>query len=130
MVLVWAFLRSYWKEILVALIVAAIAGYWFHLEHTIDSQATQIIQLQTSVDTLKDNNVKLVGVIDANNQAVNKIAEASTATLTAFGTLNSTVSKQSGTLNAALAAVRAEKKPQTCDDTIKYLVDAAKGYQK
>lgn len=130
MVLVWAFIRSYWKQILVALIIASVVGYWFNLVHTIDNQKAQIIQLQSSIDTLKDNNTKLVGTIDANNNAVEKIADASTATLQAFSTLNSTVSKQSNSLAATLAAIKNEKKPQTCDDTIKYLIDAAHGYAK
>lgn len=124
------FLRKWWKEIFIILVIAGGWFYYKHLVNTIDDQRTQIAQLETAKQILEDNNKKLIGAIDANNAAINKLAESTDATKKNFAALGSTVKTQNTNLEARLRAILAEKKPLTCDDTIQYLIDAVKDYPK
>jgi FtsZ-binding cell division protein ZapB len=111
-------------------LIVAVYGYWAHLESTIEGQQKTIVTLQTSVATLQANNEKLNATVQANSDAVVKLAEGTQQTVQGFAALQNTVTARTGTLQSQLRGILAEKKPQTCDDTIKYLIDAAQGYHK
>lgn len=130
MAIVLEFLAGWWKEILVALIVGAAFGYVYHLKSTISDQEISLVHLKTENAVIKDNNAKLEDSIKANNEAIGKLAEGSAATQKAFSTLGTNVKSQVSGLNGKLAQVLADKKPTSCTDTIKYLLDAIPEYQK
>lgn len=125
-----ALLQKWWKPLAIILIIGLIYGYWHHLESTISDQRTEIATLNTANTILKQNNDKLTTSIADINVSVGKLAEGTSQTQASFATLNATVKVQTGSLDQKLRAVLADKKPQSCDDTIRYLVEAAKGYQK
>lgn len=124
-----AFLKSWWKEILIAVIIAAVFGWYHHLTSTIADQKADIARLTTENTIVKENNAKLEASITANNAAITKLAEGAADTKKNFAALGTTVKTQSSTLEARLRGVLAEKKPQTCQDTIQYLLDAVKEYK-
>lgn len=130
MSLVLLFLKSWWKEIAVALLVASAFFYVYHLKSTISDQALQINNLSIENQIVKQNNTKLEASINATNEAIGKLAEGSVKTQKAFNSLNVNVKSQVVGLDAKLAQVLADKKPADCAATIKYLVDAVKDYQK
>lgn len=130
MTLILMFLKSWWKEIAVALIVAAGIFYVENLRSTVADDKVTIGNLTTENKIMKDNNDKLQGALTAQNASLEKIAQGADDTKAKFTALNSSVKSSSANLATTLKGILADKKPQTCQDTITYLLDAVKGYQK
>lgn len=130
MTLVLMFLKSWWKEIAIALIVAAGIFYVQHLRSTVAENAITIGNLTTENKVMKDNNDKLQGAITAQNASLEKIAKGADDTKAKFTTLNANVKSANANLATTLKGILADKKPQTCQDTINYLLDAVKDYPK
>lgn len=123
------FLKRFWKELIIVLVIAAAVLYMRGLYSTIDKQKETIAQLTTANQILKDNNDKLEKTIAANNEAISKMAAGAKETNKAFSTLNTTVKAQTSSLEERLRRILQDKKPQTCEDTIQYLLEAAKGFK-
>lgn len=124
------FLKAWWKEILIALIIAAAALYVHNLNSTIADQTKTISDLKLENTIVKDNNAKLEAAISANNAAITKLADGAESTKSAFEKLNTNVKGQLNGLDGRLKTILASKKPVTCEETIQYLIDGAKEYQK
>lgn len=123
-------LRKYWYLVVAAVAIIVICLYMHGLYTTIDDQAKKITELTTANQILKDNNDKLEAAVKANNASIEKLAQGAAETNKAFGTLTGSVKQSTSDLQKRLQQILTEKKPQTCDDTILYLLDAAKGYAK
>lgn len=129
-----AFALKHWRTLVELLAVLAVVGsIYFYLDglySKIDQQANTIAQLQSANKILTDNNEKLQVALTANTQAIVKMAGATDQTVAAFAKLSTTVKTQSVSLETRLKQIMQEKKPATCEDTILYLIQAAKEYQK
>lgn len=123
------FLRTWWKLIIIVMIIAAGVMWYKHLTNTIEDQREQIASLTTENTVIKENNAKLEASIQANNTAISKLAEGAADTKRNFAALGSTVRSQSDSLEQRLRGILVERKPQTCEETIQYLIDAAKEYK-
>lgn len=124
------FAKNNWKLIAAAVVVGAIAWYHHSLTSEIADQKEKIVSLETANTVLKENNDKLEGVIEANNASIKLLAEGAQQTKKDFATLNSNVNKSAKDLEKRLTGILNEAKPQTCEATIQYLLDAVKGYPK
>ncbi len=123
-------LRKYWKVLLVIIAILAVVLYMRGLYSTIDDQSQQITNLTTANKTLTDNNIKLEATITASNKAIEQMSKNAEKTTNAFANLDKSVRAQTGNLEDRLRRIMQDKKPQTCEDTILYLIEAAKEMSK
>lgn len=122
------FLRKYWQYFLLAAVVGGGWMYYNHLTSTIATQEQTISRLTLENTVVKENNDKLQASIEASNKSIELLAKGAADTKQGFVTLNNTVRTQTSSLNDKLENILADPKPQTCEDTIKYLIDAVKEY--
>lgn len=127
---VFEFLKMWWKPLAGGLIVALAFLYVGHLKSTIADQDKTISTLTLENTIVKANNAKLETALGANNLAIQKLSEGADTTKKAFSTLNTNVTTKLTGLDSRLKSVLADKKPATCEQTIQYLIDASKDYQK
>lgn len=106
---------------------AALWGYVNHLSTTIKLRDQTITNLTTENTIIKANNALLESSINANNEAISVIAAGASDTKAAFASLNKNVQQHIKTLDGRLKDILSEQKPETCEATIKYLLDAAVG---
>lgn len=125
-----SFFTKNWKLLVVAAAIGGAYLYVQNLRSTVNEQREQIATLQLENQIIKENNVKLEAALTASNQAIGKLAEGAAQTKKDFATLNTNVRSQSTKLEERLRQILAEKKPETCEATIDYLIDAVKEYQR
>lgn len=118
--------KHHWKLIIALVVIVLTLAYVAILHGTISEQSNRIAELTAANVTLKENNVRLQSAITLSNTAIDKLAQGADATNKAFKGLNSLVKAQSSDLEARLRIILQEKKPQTCEDTILYLIQAAR----
>ena len=124
------FLKAWWKEIAIALIVGG--GIWYvnHLQNTVDKQKQQLVVQAAQNKVLIENDQVLQNAINATNKSFEAIDKIDKNNKEQFAKLQTVVNSTNTTISKRLAAILVEKKPQNCDQTIQYLIDAAKGYSK
>ena len=123
------FLKDNWKAIVVAGAAIALVLYISALRIEVATKDAKIASLEADVVTLKQNNATLDAALGTQNEAIGKISELAAQTKKGFESLGINVNNQTATLNIRLAEILKDKKPITCEDTIKYLIDASKGYK-
>lgn len=135
------FLKSNWKATLggglALLFVVAVIGYIVALRierSTLTSQITKLtatnVGLEHDKQTLQSNVKTLTDAIGTTNAAIEKLSASAAQTQHNFTTLNTTIHTETSNLAAKLDKQQQEQKPQTCDASIKYLVDAVPEYQQ
>lgn len=129
MTLIWMLLKEYWKYIAVFAVVVAAWVYHNHLTSTISTQRSTITELTVSNAMLTANNLTLQAAIKDTNASIETLYEKTSSTGTAFDNLNKTIQVQNNLLAKKLAALLSDKKPSTCEDTIRYLIEAKKDYK-
>lgn len=123
------FLKDNWKAIVVAGVAIALVLYISALRIEVATKDAKIASLEADVVTLKQNNATLDSALSTQNDAIGKISDLAAQTKKGFEALGINVNNQTTTLNTRLAEILKDKKPITCEDTIKYLIDASKGYK-
>lgn len=121
--------KDNWKVIAWAGVAIALVIYVSALRIEIATKDSDIASLKADVATLRQNNATLDAALGTQNAAIGKISELSAQTKKGFEALGINVNNQTTTLNTRLAEILKDKKPITCEDTIKYLIDASKGYK-
>ena len=125
-----SFLSDNWKAIVIGLLVAGAIFYVQALRVDIAHKETEIVGLKHDVEVLTTNNATLTTALDTQNGAIGKISDLATATQKGFQQLGVNINQQSVALDARLQSILKDKKPITCDDTIKYLIEARKGFKQ
>ena len=123
-------LKTFWKEIAIAIFVLGFAWYVRHLYITVQEQTLTIKIVQAENKILRDNESKLLGAMNATTKSFEKIDGITQQINDRFKTLNNQISSTTNTLNNQLTSILNEQKPIDCPATINYLIDAAKGYAK
>jgi type II secretory pathway pseudopilin PulG len=77
---------------------------------------------------LRNENQQLTNHIAATDAALSKISQLATSTQHQFDVLNGTIEQQNAALETQLAGITKQQPPQTCNDTITYLIDAVKDF--
>lgn len=124
------YVKDNWKLVSLIIVGLIIFAYVEMLRIDILQKENQIIKLQADNATLQHNVDTLEGAIKSQNVAIDKIDALAKITQQSFSKLGVDVANQGASLNTTLVNILKEKKPVTCDDTIKYLIEARKGYAK
>jgi len=131
------FLRKHWRGVLVAVVLGSAALYVLNLKNTIADQRIKLADAEQkltvceqNVATLRDSNAKLEKSISDTNQIVSKFEDANTITKQQFDTLKANAEANTRKLNQQLQTIMKDKKPQTCDEAIRYLIQGQKEYAK
>lgn len=128
--IVLKFLAKWWKEIFIALVLIGAVFYVRHLQSTVEDQRNTIAQMQSANQILKDSNKKLTDTVTANNKTIDELHKGADQTKAAFEKLNAQVEHQTQVLSKRLQDVLSRPVPVTCDDTIKYMIDAVPTYKQ
>ncbi len=124
------FAKDNWKVLAVAVAAIILLVYVESLRVDILQKENQITKLQADNATLQHNVDTLEGSLKFQNAAIDKIDGLAKLTQQSFSKLGVDVANQGSSLNNTLTNILKEKKPVTCEDTIKYLIEAQKGYAK
>lgn len=129
------FLQEYWRETLIVLLIIGAGMYVLRLNLTIEDQQEIIKQKdeqlainKVNIENLMKNITTLeAGIKDANN-VVEKFDKFSAETKKKFGELNRNVNQSNRSITERIRVIYKEKKPETCEAAIQYLIDANKEY--
>ncbi len=124
------FLMSWWKEILIALVIIAGVLYVRNLQNTVEEQRTEITNLATANQVLTDSNKVLTNTVTANNKTIDELSKGADKTKREFDKLNIQVEHQTTVLTKRLKDIMSRKAPVTCDDTITYMLEAVPTYKQ
>jgi predicted transcriptional regulator len=128
--LIFSFIQKFWLPILVTIVVGYGVWYVNNLRNTVESQKRDIAELQVQKAALQASNDQLAASIQVSNAAINEIRKLAPNTKQEFAKLQATVSSQSDALAARIKQILADKKPQTCEETIHYLINAQGEYKR
>lgn len=128
---------NYKKIIAIVVVLGGVFVYWNYMTSKIKTQATEIVLLtqqrdilSASLQTAIDGNKLLSDTIERTNEQISLLSLATASSSAAFANLNTAVTSQTGRLAGRLDAVMKQQKPVTCEDTIRYLIDAAKEFKQ
>ena len=130
MSIILGFLTSNWKAILIGIVLLGGVAYVEGLRVEVSHQATEITTLKADNKTLTDNNTKLEGAITVSNKALDASDKAAKAAAADFAAIQHNILQQQTALKQQLANILHQKDPQTCNDSILFLIDNVKGYAK
>lgn len=129
--------RKHWKMMLAGVVIAIPLFYVWKLNHTIAEQQLIITKQQATIaqdlidiNILKQNTATLESAIKDANAMIAKFDKFSADTNATFNKINQNVTIQQTKLSKQLQDILHEKTPLTCEESIKYLIDAVKGYAK
>ena len=130
-------LATNWKAIVILVLVVALGLYIFALRTELalakakeQSSSIRVDQYAVANAQLENQNKALQTHITQTDSALTKISSMATDTQRKLDVLNGTIIQQNAALEQQLATVMAQPVPQTCPDTITYLIDAVKDYPK
>lgn len=124
------FFLSWWKEILIALVIIGAIWYVKNLQDTVKDQQVTIGSLTIANQVLTDSNKVLTKTVTANNETIAELGKGAENTKREFQKLNADVEHKSRVLNGRLKAIMANKAPVTCEATINYMLEAAPSYKR
>lgn len=132
-----AFIVKNWQYVLLLAILASGFFYWQSLKHQIadlktalETKEREVATLQLQVQTCEANFNGLVGSLEAQNDALGKIDETIKKSQQDWKKLANTITTSNAVLDRRLREILNDKKPESCEEAIRYLLDARKGYPK
>lgn len=116
-------LPYYWKEIVV--VSAALAALWYvyELKSTITEQTKQLEINKVNLAVLTANSARLEAAVRDSNEIVKRFDKFTEDTQKQFAGLNKDVDTRNQALTSQIQRILREKKPQTCQEAIDYLID-------
>lgn len=123
-------LMKWWKEILIALVIIGAILYVRNLQNTVEEQRTKITNLTTANQVLTDSNKVLTNTVTANNKTIEEMSKGADQTKKEFAKLNVQVAQQTSVLTKRLKDIMSRKAPETCEDTIKYMLEVVPTYKQ
>lgn len=128
MSIVYSFLKAWWKEIFIVLVILGAVGYVRNLQLTVERQAVTIAQMDIVKNTLIQSNETLTATIKQNSRALAELSEGAAFTKEEFAKLNGRVAGQTQEIADRLKGILNKPAPVTCEDTIDYMIDAVPTY--
>ncbi len=95
----------------------------FGLGYKLNEISNQNIQLRSENTTVQANYDKLTDHIKVINSAITDLSQQTNVTVADFNKLQTNVSSQVQTIRQRLDQLNTIKKPETCEQTIKFLID-------
>lgn len=128
MTVILKWMLSNWKLVAGGVVVLLVLTYIKALQLQISSQTKQLVDLASEVATCKQNVDTLSRGIDVQNEAIAATDSQFQRSEAEFKQLEKTISRQVKQIEQ-FKRVLAEPKPATCEETIKYLIEARKEYR-
>lgn len=129
------FFREYWREAIVVVLITGALAFVLRQHLTIKDQAQAIKEKEeqlaiahTNIQNLMNNTTKLENALKDANKMVERFDRFSSETKFKFNQLNQNVSSNNQSLTNQIQDILREKKPQTCEEAIQYLIDANREY--
>jgi len=133
----WTIIKKFWPYILIGLAILGVYFYWQgllgdikDLNAEIGRKNTEIATLETRLSTCEANFAGVKGSLDVQNSALGKIDGLLKKNQNDWKALVGKIDSSNDELSKRLAGILQEKKPETCEAAIKYLLDARVGYPK
>lgn len=131
------YVKTHRRTIAVVVVVAIPVFYIWHLHATINTQQTTIATQQATIaradadiKILKDNASTLESAVTDANAMISMFDKFSRDTKITFDKMNQTSVRQNAALALKIQTILTETPPLTCEESIQYLISAAKGYAK
>ena len=119
------FVLKHWKPLLVIGILAGLYFYRLHLLNTIGDLEDQLQLAQSNLVTCQANQVKLQSGIDRQNDEIERWAEIGREQGEKLAELEGKLTERQKVIDTRVREVLTGKKPENCDDAIKYLIQSA-----
>lgn len=126
----WAFTIAHPKEIFVIGALLALLGFVAKQHFDTVAAEQKLAVCEANSKTLAENNAKLTQAVNDANDMVNRFEKFTSDTKTRFDSLTKGVDLSNKALATQLQSILKEKRPQTCEEAIQYLIDAQKEYAK
>lgn len=123
-------LKTYWKPILLVVIVGGSLMYIHHLRDVVSEQNITITRDNTQLQQAADANKVLRDQIDSLNVTITQWSDLSKKQQDQVNDLSSRLQTQHQNTQNQVNLILKDKKPATCDDAIEYLIQAGMGYKK
>jgi hypothetical protein len=126
--LIVEFVKANWKLLLSGGLILVLVLYVEGLRLDNAHQATKIETLASEVATLSSDNDSLKASIVVANAALDVTNAAASKAAADFARMHGVIQQQNVDLQKQLDAIMATKDPATCNDSIIYLINNAKGF--
>jgi len=114
-------LKSYWKEVLVAILVATLLGVIHFKNNKLDTQNTTILQLQEDLAVTKSQLSECRGHIDGQNIKIIEAAENSKKNIESMNELGKSIDAIKKDQKLVIDNLRNQPAPVTCKEATDYL---------
>jgi len=123
---IFEFLKKNWQ---IVALVLLIGGSYLYVKSLIDQNAAlnnEVTELKVANATIENSRAALKVAIDSQNSEIQKWVNVGRKSKKDFDDLKSTIEKQRQASALELQKILQEKKPETCQEAINYLVDGVK----
>lgn len=117
------FIKKYWKQIIIALIIGGTLWHIKNLNETIRERDTKIVQLTTELQRTKENLKTTQDTISDQNKKLQDAAKVAENNQKDLNTLGDKLKKEAANNKLQIDKLRNQPAPKTCDDVKKYLQD-------
>lgn len=117
------FIKKYWKQIIIALIIGGTLWHIKNLNETIHERDTKIVQLTTELQRTKENLKTTQDTISDQNKKLQDAAKVAENNQKDLNTLGDKLKKEAANNKLQIDKLRNQPAPKTCDDVKKYLQD-------
>jgi hypothetical protein len=123
-------LKTSWREALIVLLILSTVGYGIKQHLLIKQQETIIARKDEQLKIAETNISNLESSIKQANFMIEKFDDFAASVKNQYAVLTASVNISNKTLAEQLRLITEEKKPQTCEEAIQYLIQANKDYPK
>ena len=110
------FMGKYWKPIALVILIAGLALYRSYLIGEIEDRDVQIV-------ALKEEKLDLTAAIQQQNAEIDKWVNIGRAEKLKYQNLQNTLNAMKQAHEKELNVILKEKKPETCEEAIQYLIE-------
>lgn len=128
--IVWAILKRYWMWILLAIVIASAYFYITGLIHENKALNQKVTELQIQKKICEDNTRSLEEKLDMINRSIDQLSDVTQKQTAKLDALGRDVTARTKDIKNDVQTVLNGQKPKSCEDAIKYLIDARKEYTK
>jgi len=123
---IFEFLKKNWQVVALVLLIGG--SYWYvkSLNNQITDLNKEVTELKVANAMCENSRATLKGAIDTQNSEIQKWVNVGRKSKKAFDDLKGTIEKQRQISALELQKILQEKKPETCQEAINYLVDGVK----
>lgn len=130
MTLVTAFVRLYWKQLTIIVVVCSIVIYVFWLRHQVAARDLTIASLTSTIAGCKLANEQFAALTKSTTESVDRLAKFTEEQQYKMSKLGDQLIQQQSAVNDKVVRLLNAPRPQTCEESIRYLIDGSQEYVK